>query len=56
MGIKVKGEEVPDPIESFVDMPLGAGGKDAAQTKRTLLQNVEESAWKEPTPVQMQAV
>ena len=56
MGIKVKGEEIPDPIESFVNMPLGARGKDAAQTKRTLLQNVEDSAWKEPTPIQMQAV
>lgn len=56
MGIKVKGEEVPYPIESFVDIPPGASGKDAAHTKRTLLQNIEESAWKEPTPVQMQAV
>ncbi|CAM9453478.1 unnamed protein product [Hapterophycus canaliculatus] len=56
MGIKVKGEDVADPMESFVDMPLAGTGEDAVQTRRVLLRNVEESAWKEPTPVQMQAV
>lgn len=56
MNIKVKGEEIPDPMESFLDIPTGGTGKDAAQTKRMLLHNIEESAWKEPTPVQMQAV
>lgn len=56
MGIKVRGEEVADPMESFVDMPLAGSGKDARQTRRVLLQNVEGSEWKEPTPVQMQAV
>lgn len=56
MGIKLKGEEVADPMESFVDMPSAGSGEDARQTRRMLLQNVEGSAWKEPTPVQMQAV
>lgn len=56
MGIKVRGEEVADPMESFVDMPSAGSGADAWQTRRMLLQNVEGSAWKEPTPVQMQAV
>lgn len=56
MGIKVRGDHVVDPMESFVDMPQGEPGVDALQTKRVLLKNVEESAWTEPTPVQMQAV
>lgn len=56
MGIKVRGEEVADPMESFGDMPAAGTGDDARQTRRVILRNVEESAWKEPTPVQMQAV
>ncbi|CAM9135529.1 unnamed protein product [Ectocarpus sp. 8 AP-2014] len=56
MGIKVKGEEVADPMESFSEMPSATTSEDAGQTRRVLLHNVEESAWKEPTPVQMQAV
>lgn len=56
MGIKVKGEEVTDPMESFSEMPSATTSDDAGQTRRVLLHNVEESAWKEPTPVQMQAV
>lgn len=56
MGIKVKGEDVADPMESFTDMPLAGSGEDAGQTRRVVLRNVEESLWKEPTPVQMQAV
>lgn len=56
MGIKVRGDDVADPIETFINMPQSESGVDALQTKRVLLKNVEESAWKEPTPVQMQAV
>lgn len=56
MGIKVRGEEVADPMESFGNMPAAGPGDDARQTRRVILRNVEESAWKEPTPVQMQAV
>lgn len=56
MGIKARGEEVADPMESFGDMPAAGPGDDARQTRRVILRNVEESAWKEPTPVQMQAV
>lgn len=56
MGIKVRGEQVADPMESFGDMPAAGPGDDARQTRRVILRNVEESAWKEPTPVQMQAV
>lgn len=56
MGIRVRGEDVADPMESFHDMPHVGPGQDASLTRRVLLQNVEESEWKEPTPVQMQAV
>ncbi|CAM9435103.1 unnamed protein product [Scytosiphon promiscuus] len=56
MGIKAKGEDVADPMESFVDLPLTGSGEDAGQTRKVLLRNIEGSAWKEPTPVQMQAV
>lgn len=57
MRIRVRGEEVPDPMASFVDMPQVGTGQNALQTRRVLLQNVESSYhWKEPTPVQMQGV
>lgn len=56
MGIRVRGEDVADPMESFHDMPQAGPGQDASLTRRVLLKNVEESEWKEPTPVQMQAV
>lgn len=56
MGIKVRGEEIVDPMETFPRMPQGGTGDEALQTRRALLRNVEESTWKEPTPVQMQAV
>lgn len=56
MGIKVRGEEIAGPMESFGDMPAAGPGDDARQTRRAILRNVEESTWKEPTPVQMQAV
>lgn len=56
MGIRVKGINIADPMETFGDMPEVGAGPAATQTRRTLLKNVEESSWKEPTPVQMQAV
>lgn len=56
MGIRVKGDYVSDPMETFGDMPNSGTGVASSNTRRILLKNVEESAWKEPTPVQMQAV
>ncbi|CAN0020632.1 unnamed protein product, partial [Sphacelaria rigidula] len=56
MGIRVKGDYVSDPMETFRDMPNSGTGVASSNTRRILLKNVEESAWKEPTPVQMQAV
>lgn len=56
MGIRIKGDHVPEPMETFGDMPNSGTGEASSHTRRMLLKNVEESAWKEPTPVQMQAV
>lgn len=56
MGIRVKGENIADPMQTFLDMPQPGSNADAVQTRRALLNNVEESQWKEPTAVQMQAV
>lgn len=53
--INVEGNEVPDPIQTFDEMnedDLAIGGS----TKHVLLQNIEKSAYKEPTAVQMQAI
>ena len=48
--IKVKGDNVPDPTASFEDMNI------KNTLKNRLLQNIELSAWKEPTAIQMQAI
>lgn len=48
--IKVKGEGIPPPSATFQQMNIG---KDM---KSLLLQNIENSFWKEPTPIQMQAI
>lgn len=53
--INVEGNEVPDPIQTFDEMnedDPAVGGS----TKHVLLQNIEKSAYKEPTAVQMQAI
>ncbi|CAM9199905.1 unnamed protein product [Discosporangium mesarthrocarpum] len=56
MGIRVKGSQVPEPMERFADMPSRGDEKEGGHTRRVLLENIEASAWKEPTPIQMQAV
>lgn len=56
MGIRVKGRDVEDPIETFSSIPLVGSSTDDEVTRRTVLKNIENSEWKEPTPVQMQAV
>uniref|UniRef100_M4C3Q1 RNA helicase n=1 Tax=Hyaloperonospora arabidopsidis (strain Emoy2) TaxID=559515 RepID=M4C3Q1_HYAAE len=55
LGIHVSGVSVPVPITSFADMRLDPVSS-AQQMKRLLLQNIERSEYKEPTPVQMQAI
>ena len=52
MNIRVKGTDVNDPIATFSEMsPCGD-----AHIKRILLRNIERSLYKEPTPIQMQAI
>jgi ATP-dependent RNA helicase DDX52/ROK1 len=48
--IKVKGDKVAVPITGFPDMPLHVG------IRKAVLTGIEESRWKEPTPIQMQAI
>jgi hypothetical protein len=48
--IKVKGDNVANPITSFSAMPLHTA------VKATILAGIEGSRWKEPTAVQMQAI
>ncbi|KAL7680606.1 putative DNA helicase, ATP-dependent, RecQ type, RNA helicase, DEAD-box type, Q [Plasmopara halstedii] len=55
LGIRVSGLRAPAPITSFADMRLDPNVK-AQEMKRLLLHNIERSEYKEPTPVQMQAI
>ncbi|KAI9922038.1 hypothetical protein PsorP6_000260 [Peronosclerospora sorghi] len=55
LGIRVSGISVPAPLTSFDDMCLDLSPC-AQQMRRLLLQNIEHSDYKEPTPVQMQAI
>lgn len=50
MQIKVKGEGIPPPEATFQQMNV------AKEIKSVLLRNIELSYWKEPTPIQMQAI
>jgi len=50
MQIKAKGSRVPNPATTFADMVI------SEDIKTTLLRNIEESSWKEPTAIQMQAI
>jgi len=50
MNIKVKGDGVPDPCATFEEFPL------RRSIRRVILDNVEKSQYKEPTPIQMQAI
>ena len=67
MGIKISNKDdqsVPDPISSFSEMSKPSwwiGDKDEEtrffrNTHRAILRNIELGRWKEPTPVQMQAI
>lgn len=48
--IRVKGDRVPPPVDSFHRMKI------SPEMKSTLLNNIEKSFWKEPTPIQMQSI
>lgn len=50
MHIKVKGSDIPAPSLTFQEMNI------STSIKTTMLNNIEESQWKEPTPIQMQAI
>lgn len=47
--IKVKGSQPPHPVTKFADMNI------SKEIKDVVLKNIEESDWKEPTAIQMQA-
>jgi ATP-dependent RNA helicase DDX52/ROK1 len=48
--IKVKGSNIASPSPSFSDMKI------SSDVKHVILQNIENSDWKEPTPIQMQTI
>jgi ATP-dependent RNA helicase DDX52/ROK1 len=48
--IRVSGTDVPHPAATFRSMNI------TDDLKPIILKNVEESYWKEPTPIQMQAI
>ena len=48
--IKAKGNDVPNPAATFSDMKI------FPDLKPIIIANIEESTWKEPTPIQMQAI
>jgi superfamily II DNA/RNA helicase len=50
MKIKVRGNVVPNPVSTFSDMKIHP------KIINVLLSNIEKSQWKEPTPIQMQAI
>ena len=50
LAIKVKGDQVPSPAPTFREMLFHKN------IRSLLLRNIEESRWKEPTPIQMQAI
>ena len=50
LNIRVKGDEVPGPSLTFDNMSINE------EIKEIILNNIEASDWKEPTPIQMQAI
>lgn len=48
--IKVKGSDISPPAPTFAEMNI------SADVKNVILHNIETSDWKEPTPIQMQAI
>jgi ATP-dependent RNA helicase DDX52/ROK1 len=54
MRIHVKGDMIPKPAETFESIRFN--GKKDEHVRRILLNNIESSRYKEPTPIQMQAI
>lgn len=50
MQIKVKGDKPPKPVPTFYDMEMDK------ELKNVIINNIEKSDWKEPTPIQMQGI
>jgi len=48
--IRVKGNDIPKPCATFSSMGI------SKVVRNVILQNIEKSSWKEPTPIQMQAI
>jgi ATP-dependent RNA helicase DDX52/ROK1 len=48
--IKTKGNDVPNPAATFNEMNI------FSDLKSIVISNIEESRWKDPTPIQMQAI
>lgn len=48
--IKAKGSDIPNPAATFDEMDI------FADLKPIIIGNIEESKWKDPTPIQMQAI
>lgn len=48
--IKAKGENIPNPSPTFHQMSIDK------EIKSVILKNIEESKWKDPTPIQMQSI
>ena len=48
--IKTKGNDVPNPAATFNEMNI------FSELKTIIISNIEESRWKDPTPIQMQAI
>nr|CCA14481.1 DEAD/DEAH box RNA helicase putative [Albugo laibachii Nc14] len=55
MGIRVEGSYVPNPIETFENIPSGQNDKEK-HFRSIILHNIEASEYKDPTAIQMQAI
>jgi hypothetical protein len=53
MRIKVDGDGCPPPISTFEELPFH---DQATKVKKRVIEVIELSTWREPTPVQMQAI
>ena len=54
--IQATGSNVPNPMATFDEMKQYSGGQAGANVAQTLLRNIEKSAYKEPTAIQMQSL
>lgn len=50
MQIKVNGDNIPKPAATFYSMDINK------ELKSIIIKNIENSDWKEPTPIQMQGI